>query len=87
MFLDLGLAVEVVEGGWYVGPCNIPIIDWKSFSNEHFLKEFANQKPFVLRDGRDNRVSTHCLKSPYFVQKFDMRNEHEYKKIHLQLLP
>ena len=39
------------------GPCNIPIIDWKSFSNEQFLKEFAYQQPFVLRDGRDNTVS------------------------------
>ena len=43
------------------GPCNIPIIDWKSFSNEQFLKEFAYQQPFVLRDGRDNTVSIYTL--------------------------
>ena len=53
------------------GPCNIPIIDWKSFSNEQFLKDFAYQQPFVLRDGRDNTVCTHCSKSSFFVQKFD----------------
>ena len=38
------------------GPCNIPIIDWDSFTNEQFLKEFAYEKPFVLRDGKDNTV-------------------------------
>ena len=53
------------EGGWRTfvedilvkpGPCNIPIIDWKSFSNEQFLKDFAYKQPFVLRDGTDNTV-------------------------------
>ena len=39
------------------GPCNIPIIDWDSFNNDQFLKEFAYEKPFVLRDGKDNTVT------------------------------
>ena len=74
MLLDMGLAVVVVGGGWYVGPCNIPIIDWKSFSNEQFLKEFAYQQPFVLRDGRDNTVSIYTL---FKISKFCPKIRHE----------
>ena len=40
------------------GPCNLPIIDGQVFTNQQFLKEFAYEKPFVLRDATDNKVST-----------------------------
>ena len=40
------------------GPCNLPIIDGQVFNNQQFLKEFAYEKPFVLRDATDNKVST-----------------------------
>ena len=38
------------------GPCNIPIIDGHSFTNQKFLKEFAYKHPFVLRDASNNNV-------------------------------
>ena len=38
------------------GPCNIPIIDGQSFTNQQFLKEFAYKHPFVLRDASNNNV-------------------------------
>jgi len=53
----------VSEGGWktYVddvlvhpGICNIPIVDGQSLTNREFLKQFAYERPFVLRDATDN---------------------------------
>ena len=39
------------------GICNIPILDGQTLTNEEFLKKFAYQSPFVLRDATDNTVS------------------------------
>ena len=39
------------------GICNIPIVDGQSLTNREFLKQFAYESPFVLRDATDNIVS------------------------------
>ena len=39
------------------GICNIPIVDGQSLTNREFLKQFAYERPFVLRDATDNIVS------------------------------
>ena len=39
------------------GICNIPIVDGQSITNREFLKQFAYESPFVLRDATDNIVS------------------------------
>ena len=39
------------------GICNIPIVDGKTLTNQEFLKKFAYESPFVLRDATDNTVS------------------------------
>ena len=67
------------------GPCNLPIIDGQVFTNQQFLKEFAYEKPFVLRDATDNKVSTQLLieyllmLSQYLIRSFLVRqNYHSY---------
>ena len=40
------------------GKCNIPIVDGQSLTNREFLKRFAYESPFVLRDATDNTVRT-----------------------------
>ena len=39
------------------GICNIPIVDGQTLTNQDFLKQFAYESPFVLRDATDNVVS------------------------------
>ena len=55
------------------GPCNLPIIDGQVFTNQQFLKEFAYEKPFVLRDATDNKVSI-----LHINQKFWRHKIHSY---------
>ena len=53
------------EGGWRTtvqdilvgpGPCNLPIEDGTRFTNKDFLKKYAYQRPFVVRDASNNNV-------------------------------
>ena len=46
------------------GKCNIPIVDGQSLTNREFLKLYAYESPFVLRDATDNTVSSHSTFLP-----------------------
>lgn len=68
---------HISEGEWltYVedilvspGPCNIPIIDGQSFTNQQFLKEFAYKHPFVLRDASNNNLFRALCRKNQIIQ-------------------
>ena len=53
------------EGGWRTytadvlveaGPCHLPILDGRTLTNADFLRSYAYQRPFVVRDASNQNI-------------------------------